>query len=254
MPPPHCSPGDVLALAWTIETYESVDSTQDIIKGYGEIGHPEGKVAHALEQRAGRGRHGRNWISEKGNLYLSALLRPACQAQHIGQLSVLVAVALADTIRPHLKDPEALMLKWPNDVLIGEQKCAGILIETALSAGGAIEYAAVGIGVNLASAPPQIGAALNTYTKKPLKVAKFRDELLKNLNKTYVLWSREGFEDIRQRWLEQGHKKGTSLRIRIGPQVETGIFYGLDEEGNLLLHDRDLRQKKVTAGEVYLIN
>jgi biotin-(acetyl-CoA carboxylase) ligase len=50
------------------------------------------------------------------------------------------------------------------------------------------------------------------------------------------------------------HKKGTNLRIRIGVQVETGLFYGIDDDGNLLLHDRDLRQKKVTAGEVYLIN
>ncbi|MBP7722054.1 MAG: biotin--[acetyl-CoA-carboxylase] ligase [Alphaproteobacteria bacterium] len=243
-----------MALVWAIETYDSVHSTQDIVKGLAELGQSEGKVVQALEQTGGRGRHGRQWISEKGNLYLSVLLRPTCQARHIGQLSILIAVALADTIRAHLKDPDVLMLKWPNDVLIGDQKCAGILIETALSDGGSIEYAAVGVGVNLASAPPQIGAALNGYAKKPLKTDKFRDEFLKNLNKTYALWSQEGFEDIKERWLQMAHKKGTNLRIRIGVQVETGLFYGIDDDGNLLLHDRDLRQKKVTAGEVYLIN
>lgn len=247
-------PGDVLAIAWAIETYDNVHSTQDIVKGLAELDEPEGKVVQALEQTGGRGRHGRNWISEKGNLYLSVLLRPTCQARHVGQLSILIAVALADTIRLHLKEPEALMLKWPNDILIGDQKCAGILIETALSGSGAIKYAVVGVGVNLASAPPQIGAALNSYSKKPLKADKFRDEFLKNLNKTYALWSRKGFSDIKQRWLDMAHKKGTNLRVRIGAQVETGLFYGIDDDGNLLLHDRDLRQKKVTAGEVYLIN
>ncbi len=243
-----------MALAWAIETYDSVHSTQDIVKGLAELGQPEGKVVQALEQTGGRGRHGRGWISEKGNLYLSALLRPTCQARHIGQLSILIAVALADTIRAQLKDPDVLMLKWPNDIQIGDQKCAGILIETALSDGGTIRYAVAGVGVNLASAPPQIGAALNSYAKKPIKVDKFRDEFLKNLNKIYNLWNRKGFADIKQRWLDLAHKKGTNLRIRIGPQVETGLFYGIDDDGNLLLHDRDLRQKKVTAGEVYLIN
>lgn len=243
-----------MALAWAIETYDSIYSTQDIVKGLAELDEPEGRVVQALEQTGGRGRHGRQWISDKGNLYLSALLRPTCQARHIGQLSILIAVALADTIRAQLKDPDVLMLKWPNDIVIGDQKCAGILIETALSDGGTIKYAVAGVGVNLASAPPQIGAALNAYAKKPIKVDKFRDEFLKNLNKTYALWNQKGFADIKQRWLDLAHKKGTNLRIRIGPQVETGVFYGIDDDGNLLLHDRDLRQKKVTAGEVYLIN
>jgi BirA family biotin operon repressor/biotin-[acetyl-CoA-carboxylase] ligase len=243
-----------LAVAWTIETYDSVHSTQDIIKGYAQIGQPEGIVAHALEQTHGRGRHNRQWVSEPGNLYMSVLLRPACAARHIGQLAMLVAVALADTIRPHLKDPDVLMLKWPNDVMIGDLKCAGILVETGLSDNNTIVFAAVGVGVNLANAPPQIGVALDKYAKKPIKLDKFRNDFLKNLSKVYTLWSREGFAEIRTKWLKQAHKKGTNLRIKIGVQVETGIFYGIDEEGNLLLHDKELRQKKVTAGEVYLIN
>lgn len=243
-----------MALAWSIETFDSVQSTQDLIKGYAELGQPEGKVVQALEQTQGRGRHGRNWVSERGNLYLSMLLRPDCAARHVGQISILIAVALADTIKPHLKDPEALILKWPNDLMIYDHKCAGILIETSLSDKGTILYAAVGVGVNIANAPAQIGVSLNNHTKAPLNVNKFRDEFLKNLQKLYVLWSRKGFAEIKDRWLGLAHKKGTNLRIRIGAQVETGIFYGIDDEGNLLLHDKDLRQKKVTAGEVYLIN
>ncbi len=243
-----------MAIAWSIEIYDTIQSTQDLVKSYADLGQPEGKVVQALEQTQGRGRHGRSWVSEKGNLYLSALLRPSCAALHIGQISILVAVALAETIKPHLKDPEALTLKWPNDLMIHDFKCAGILIETSLSDSGTILYAAVGVGVNIVNAPAQIGVSLNNHTKTLLKVDKFRDEFLKNLTKTYVLWSRKGFADIKDRWLALAHKKGTNLRIRIGAQVETGVFYGIDDEGNLLLHDKDLRQKKVTAGEVYLIN
>ena len=243
-----------MAIAWIIETYETIGSTQDVVKGFAEIGHPEGKVVQARQQSGGRGRHGRPWVSEKGNLYLSVLLRPACLAQHIGQLAILVAVALGDTIRPCLKNPKALILKWPNDVMLGDQKCAGILIETALSEGGAIEYAIVGAGVNIAAAPLGIGAAINAHSAKSVDVDRFRDEFLKNLNEIYVLWSREGFSEVKQRWLGMAHKKGTNLRVKVGPQIETGLFYSIDDEGNLLLHDKDLRQKKVTAGEVYLIN
>ncbi|MGB4058318.1 MAG: biotin--[acetyl-CoA-carboxylase] ligase [Alphaproteobacteria bacterium] len=243
-----------MSIRWSIETYDTVQSTQDIVKGMAEMEAPEGRVIHALEQSEGRGRHGREWVSEKGNLYLSVLLRPSCHARQIGQLSILIAVALADTVRPHLKDPEKMRLKWPNDIMIDDQKCAGILIETSVSASGAILYAAVGVGLNIASGPRQIATALNLHTLKPLKVKAIRDEFLKNLGDLYSTWNREGFAEIKDRWLKIAHKRDESLRIRVGAQIEQGQFHGIDDDGNLLLHDRDLRLKKVTAGEVYLIN
>lgn len=117
-----------MAIAWSIETHDSVKSTQEILKGMARLEEPEGKVIHAFEQKNGTGRHGRPWISEKGNLYLSLLLRPECHAQKVTQFSLLTSLAIADSIQTYMTKPESLMLKWPNDVLISGEKCAGILL------------------------------------------------------------------------------------------------------------------------------
>lgn len=241
-----------LAVAWNIEVHDTVLSTQDIALGMGRLGQPEGAVVQAYEQTGGRGRHGRSWVSEKGNLYLSVLLRPSCHVQKAGQISILLSLALAETILPHLVDSKALVLKWPNDILLAGKKCAGILIETELSEGGSLDFAVLGLGVNIIAAPEE-GACLNEHAKAPVDLMKFRGEFLKNLNKYYGLWSRSGFAEIKESWLKLAHKRGADLRIKVGAQVETGKFFSIDDEGNLLLQDSAFRQKKVTAGEVWLI-
>ena len=111
-----------MGISWITETYESVKSTQDIIKGMAEIGHPEGMVVRADEQTGGHGRHGRAWVSEKGNLFMSVLLRPSCNAQSIGLLSLMSGLATAKSIQRHLSRPEFLSLKWPNDVILNGEK------------------------------------------------------------------------------------------------------------------------------------
>jgi BirA family biotin operon repressor/biotin-[acetyl-CoA-carboxylase] ligase len=243
-----------LSIDWTIQTPESVHSTQDPVKELAENGIAEGAAVHALTQTGGRGRHGRSWVSEHGNLYLSVLLRPLCPARQIGQLSILIAVALADTIRAELARQGGLMLKWPNDILLDGRKCAGILIETGLSDDGMIAHAVLGVGVNITHAPPKIGAFLNEYSLSPVDIERFRDRFLENLGRTYTSWKEQGFEDIRRRWLALAHQKGANMQVRIGEQVETGAFQGIDDDGNLQLLSPEGREKKVTAGEVYLIN
>lgn len=243
-----------MAIDWTIQTFESLHSTQDVVKELAESGAAEGAGVHAFTQTGGRGRHGRNWVSEPGNLYLSLLLRPLCPARHIGQLSIVIAVALADTIREYLPAPGDLMLKWPNDILLNNRKCAGILIETGLSNDGMISHAVLGVGVNITHAPPEIGACLNEYAGIPVDIESFRDRFLANLGAGYALWREQGFEGIKRRWLALAHQKGANMQVRIGDQVESGAFQGIDEDGNLLILGPEGHEKKVTAGEVYLIN
>ncbi len=243
-----------MAIDWAIKSFESVHSTQDVVKELAESGAPEGMGVHAQKQIGGRGRHGRIWVSKQGNLYLSVLLRPLCPARHIGQLSILIAVALADTILEYLPVADDLMLKWPNDILLKNRKCAGILIETGLSGDGAISHAVLGVGVNIAHAPPEIGACLGEYAENPVNIESFRDRFLENLGAGYALWREKGFEDIKRRWLALAHQKGANMQVRIGDQVESGQFLGIDDDGNLLILGPGGLEKKVTAGEVYLIN
>ncbi|HEY8192261.1 MAG TPA: biotin--[acetyl-CoA-carboxylase] ligase, partial [Alphaproteobacteria bacterium] len=137
---------------WKIHTYAQLGSTQDYVKELGDEGLPEGTVVQCLTQTKGRGRHGRTWTSPMGGLYMSVLLRPECAAPVAGQLSFVVAVAVSAAMDEVLGKDHKKTLKWPNDILIDGKKCAGILLESGM-AGAMVNWMAVGIGVNIMSAP-----------------------------------------------------------------------------------------------------
>ncbi|MCC7305191.1 MAG: biotin--[acetyl-CoA-carboxylase] ligase [Alphaproteobacteria bacterium] len=221
-----------------------MSSTQDAARARAISGAAEGLAVQALEQTKGRGRHERPWVSERGNLYLSVLLRPGCDARLIGQTGLVAGLAVAETVRE--LTGQAPLLKWPNDVLLESGKCAGILVESEISKHG-VEWAVLGIGVNIASAPPGIGAVLSGKAGKPVNINDFRDFLLKNLGLEYGLWRREGFGAIRSRWMNFATAPGTVLSVKTPGSATEGAFEGIDEEGNLLLGG-----KVIAAGDVYL--
>lgn len=243
-----------MPIPWSIEKYEEITSTQDIIKGMAGIGVPEGKVVQAQIQTQGRGRFGRTWVSPPGNLYFSFLLNPPCGVQELGQLSLLVAVALARVLRACMKVPDDLMLKWPNDILIAGKKCAGILIETDIGPDQALRWVAVGIGVNVEHAPRDENASsLRDYSfLKDISRDRLLEDFLSEFEALYRMWINEGFSAIKQEWLSYAHKKDTTVKVRVGLQLEQGLFHSINDDGSLLLRDADHRLKTITAGEVYL--
>ena len=107
-----------------------------------------------MEQTAGRGRRGRRWSSPPGNLYASLILRPDAAPDRAAQLGFVAALAVADALRelaPELGEPAC---KWPNDILVGGHKIAGILLESEMGEGQNLAFLIVGVGINLVSAPP----------------------------------------------------------------------------------------------------
>lgn len=134
-------PGGV---AWRIERYAVLDSTNDEAAGRARRGEPAGLVVLAEKQRAGRGRRGRAWASPPGGLYLSALVRPRLAAADAGRLPLAAGWAVAQTARDLGLRPS---LRWPNDVLLGRAKLAGVLCEAQLGA-GEISWGVLGIGLN----------------------------------------------------------------------------------------------------------
>lgn len=186
-------------LSWDIEVLEATSSTQDLIKQRAADGAAEGTLIHTLSQTGGYGRHGRPWVGLDGNLFLSFLLRPACAAEQAGQMALVVGEALAETIRGFIDVPEQVSLKWPNDVLIAGQKCAGILIESSL-AGERVEWLAVGVGVNLAAAPEGPFTSLSAHSGHALEIMAFRDKFLSRMADSYSRWQKDGFEAIRAHW------------------------------------------------------
>ena len=130
-----------------ILSYEKVSSTNDVLKDLAVHGAPEGTTVLAQAQSEGRGRRGREWTSVPGKgIYMSVLLRPGIPAKDAGWLAILGGVAVIRAL--DLIEVKNLALKWPNDVLAGARKIAGILIEPRIGA-GQVEFAIVGIGINV---------------------------------------------------------------------------------------------------------
>lgn len=135
-------------MQYFIETYDCVTSTNDIVKEKAKAGAPAGTVVLASTQTAGRGRMGRRFASPMGSgLYMSVLLRPSGSAADALTITTRAAVAVAKVIEKHTHRPAAI--KWVNDVYQNGKKVCGILTEGQIGEGGGMEYAVLGIGINL---------------------------------------------------------------------------------------------------------
>ncbi len=240
-------------MEFNVHTYSSLPSTQDYIKDLAAENFAEGEVIQCLVQTKGRGRHGNEWVSPMGNLYMSVLLRPNCKADDAGQISFVAAVALSAAISEYLDEKHTKTLKWPNDILIDGQKCAGILLESDLK-DGKVESLALGIGVNIMAAPEGAVALKDVTWEIQVPIHPFRDRVLHHLNHFYTLWQKEGFAPIRKKWLEEAHGVGKTVTARLAKNTHEGIFEGIDEHGTLHLKAANGDILDISAGEVYFSN
>ncbi|WP_223880879.1 biotin--[acetyl-CoA-carboxylase] ligase [Roseococcus microcysteis] len=216
-------------LAWRLSIEESLPSTQTLVAERAEAGEPAGLAIMARLQTAGRGRAGRGWSNRPGNLAISILVRPEAEARAVGQFALLAAVALHQVAVSHA----AVRLRWPNDLMLGEAKVAGILTEASLRPGGAIAHVIFGIGVNLAHAPAVEGRA--TACLGPIPPERFAWALLEALGQWLDRQAREGFVPIRAAWMAAGPAPGTPLSVRQGDSFIRGRYEGLTEAGALRL-------------------
>lgn len=206
---------------------------------------PDEAWVRADVQTAARGRHGRRWTSLPGNLFASVLARPHGDKGPPQQLSFVAALALAEAVTPWL-GRQRLSLKWPNDVLLGGAKLAGILLETC--AVGTV----IGFGVNLAREPAGIDgrvAALAQTGRDPPSPRVLLEELRRTFADHRRRWAANGFGSVRAAWLARAIPVGWRTTVRQGEVVLTGTFAGMGEDGALLLL-RDGRIEAIHAGEV----
>lgn len=229
--------------AMQVHHHTTLPSTQDEAARLAANGAPDNTVVSADVQTAGRGRHNRTWVSPSGNLHLTLLLRPSAPIHRWPELSFVAALALAETLGRYL--PDRIRLKWPNDVLAGTAKLAGILIEQAH------EAALVGIGVNVAHAPdapyPVTSLVAETAPARAPSPAQLREDLLPTFHRRRTQWESQGFDPIRTDWLGLAHPIGT--RLLISETGQTGTFAGLDPSGALLLDTAEGR-RRIFAGHV----
>ncbi len=240
-----------VAIIWSLKEYDCVPSTQstlkDLIENNTEL--PEGIVIHAKRQTNGYGRHGRVWEQGDGNLYLSFLVKPKCSLDRVGQLSLLTGLALSDTIDKYMPAQKST-LKWPNDVMVNNKKCAGILIEAAPIKDNRCEYFIIGVGVNIKSAPLDIATSLETHSTQGIDVKEFRDIFLSRFSEIYNSWQIYGFEDIHAKYLEKTYERDTEISVKLGSKHIEGKFESIDMDGNLLLMCNE-KIKRISSGEIY---
>jgi BirA family transcriptional regulator, biotin operon repressor / biotin---[acetyl-CoA-carboxylase] ligase len=207
----------------------------------------------AREQTAGRGRRGNTWSSPPGNLYATLLLKDPASPSRAPELSFVAVLAVHDAIldrAPELRG--RLALKWPNDMLCGGAKLAGILIEShRVDAGLAL---AVGIGVNCLHHPSQTSypatdlAALGIQVSAGDLFSALSLAMMRRLDR----WrGGEGFAAIRADWLERASGLGEQMQARLPGRTLVGRFETIDEHGCLLLRLSDGSIETIVAGDVF---
>ena len=215
-----------------------IDSTNAEALRRAAEGAPHGTVVLAAQQTAGRGRRGRSWLPAPGNLYMTVLVRPS-ERRATAQLSFVAAVALGEAM-----DPETdFRFKWPNDLLVGRRKIAGILIE----ADGA---AAVGIGLNVARTPDGVldtAADLGGRTD----VATLCGRICRTFDGWYRRWLGGGFGPVRDAWLSRAAGIGEIATARSAQGTVSGRFDRLTADGALVLVDASGSEMEIAAGEVF---
>jgi len=216
------------------------DSTNDEALALARQGAPHGTVVIANQQRAGRGREGRVWQSPPGaGLYMSIVLRPRLPLAEVPPLTLAIGIAVCDAARAH---GAAAQLKWPNDVLVGTRKLAGVLVE-AQSQGGVLESAIAGIGVNLTGElPPELHAV--SLGADGIDREAFIATLLAQLALRLDNYAGVPVAD----WTA---RMAPDLPARAGAIV--GVCAGIAADGALLLRDASGSAHRVRSGEVEIL-
>ena len=239
---------DACSLTREILVFEETSSTNDVAAKLGRQGHAGGVAVFAERQSAGRGRFGRRWISAgHQGLWFSLLLRPELPTANWPRLTTWAGVAVATAAGAEAR------IKWPNDVLLGGKKIAGILIESAVDDSGR-PFAIVGIGVNVNQTefPPEIAdraSSLRLHGGRVISRAEFAATLLRELDRLLPTAT----SDFPKILAEAGRRSavlGEWIELHSGTETFAGIATSLDCEGNLELRLADGSLRRMTAGEI----
>jgi BirA family biotin operon repressor/biotin-[acetyl-CoA-carboxylase] ligase len=231
-----------------VRRFETIDSTNAEARRIAAAGGIGPVWLIAARQTAGRGRQGRAWESESGNLAATLLINPIRPQNEWAQLSFVTGIAAAD-MAAHFAPGADIKLTWPNDVLADGKKLAGILLESV--GPGAL---AIGVGANLAHFPEGTefpATSLKALGARPPSADDALALLAAGFAKWYDVWKAQGFGPVRDAWLARAAGLGTRIRARLVAEEKRGMFEGLDENGALLLRDASGRLQSLPAADIF---
>ncbi|MDN3953740.1 biotin--[acetyl-CoA-carboxylase] ligase [Sporolactobacillus laevolacticus] len=236
--------------------YESMGSTQKEALRLADEGAADGTVVLTNEQTNGRGRLGHTWQSHRGtNIAMSLILRPDLPIEKTPQLTLLTAVAAADTIEN--ETGLSCGIKWPNDILFDGKKLVGILTELQAEA-TYVKAVIIGIGFNVNTEPSafpepikSVAASLRSITGKQYELAPFVQSFLAKFEFFYELYLHNGFKSIRPLWEQRALNLGKQIKVRQpGGRILEGFARGINDDGVLLLEKADGTPVRVYSADI----
>ncbi|WP_024697566.1 bifunctional biotin--[acetyl-CoA-carboxylase] ligase/biotin operon repressor BirA [Pseudomonas avellanae] len=238
---------------WSVRTYDSIDSTNAEASRLIALGAPMPLLVVAEQQTAGRGRRGRKWVSPYAeNLYYSLVLRIDGGMRQLEGLSLLVGLAVMNVLRD--MGVQGAGLKWPNDVLVGRQKIAGILLEL-IGDPADVCHVIIGIGVNVnmraSTEVDQLWTSVKLQTGAPADRNTIAARISAQLEALLAVHRQEGFLAFQKEW-ERGHLwQGAAVKLLSGIETVEGVVLGVDSLGALRLEVNGL-EKSFSGGELSL--
>ncbi|HEY2210690.1 MAG TPA: biotin--[acetyl-CoA-carboxylase] ligase [Bradyrhizobium sp.] len=251
-----------VSAGYRLAAFDSIGSTNAEAMSRARDGERKPVWFVTSEQTAGRGRRSRPWIAPRGNLASSILevidVSPAVAATlgfaaGLALVAALQKVSIEASLRSAGSDEMKFSLKWPNDVLAGQKKLAGILLEAEAVADNGLAVV-VGIGTNVVAAPE--GTPTPATSLAALGVNIGAEELFTTLSDSWAefhgLWDRgRGFGEIRRLWLARAAGLGQPVAIQSGGSAVEGTFDTIDESGCMIIRTSDGRRVPISAGDVY---
>lgn len=240
-----------------IDYHDLIPSTNDRAKTLAAEGADEGTLVVAEEQNAGRGRKGRSWLASKGEgILMSVILRPTMSPSEASRITLMTAVALAETLLEVTGLP--VLIKWPNDILIRGKKLAGILTEMSMEM-DLVDYVVVGLGLNVntpANRFPRdiarIASSLHAETGKTWSRAGLVRRFLFWFEHYYDKITGQGFSAVMRRWKELSDIIGRRVTVAMVDEKKNGRVRDVDDDGVLILEDEAGQIHRIMSGDVLL--
>lgn len=235
----------------SVEIYETLDSTSAEAKRRAAANETGPVWILAQRQTAGYGRRGRIWEQDAGDFAGSLLFTTDASRNALGQLSFIAALSVYEAIAG-LIDKGELQIKWPNDILIGKAKVAGLLLE--MLEGEKAPALILGVGVNIVSRPEGLAyptaRLLDHGLAASVSPADFAQAIDRNFWAHHKIWREKGFGEARTAWLERAAGLGKPITVRLPNETVSGVFAGLDETGGLILRFEG-GTRIINAGDVF---
>lgn len=235
--------------------YPVCASTNEVASSYLRAGNSHSPVwIIAGSQSGGKGRKGRPWVSNEGNLYASLAFRPTIAPKDLGALPFLIALAARDTLIDLGLDASEVQCKWPNDILVSGKKICGILIESSARSAQALDYVIVGIGINLLHSPEEAlfkATSVKRVLGDAVTVQKALAILSAKVKYRLDHWTVDDFEPTRREWTDSAWGLGQTRLINTSTEAFDAQLIGLDTEGGLLVKLENGEQRQIVAADIF---